>query len=878
MAFTKYASLENAQVLGIKGSNSQIRTASLDKFADFEDFRTEDGYLYARIRAISSRVNKNHDGWPSVELAGGDDIFNKIAGIKTANFVVEADSNAEYGYSTFLGKPIFVDHHNSDPSKARGVIVDSKLHIEDHRTASELDPYYASAPDNHKPPTWVELLLEVDAKSFPKLAKAIIEGSKDPSKGIDGFSMGCDVERSKCSHCDNEARTPDDYCEHVRLKGAEFPYTDPHTGKTSSKKSYEDCYGIKFFEISAVFDPADETALLREVRAHTAAGNPEDMGHQHNPLYDQSGQIECPTCGGVGQFQDQTCPGCYGTGQMDTNQRGVIPNPGGEGYVTPSRLGPADMNLDALENPQAEGYGPRRQGNFQKGSPDAGDDSYFGGKPGSAKKAYDSMIKEYGKEKGEEVYYATRNKKKSTKTAEAPPPQVDELKMPEPVDTLREESICPVCGSDMDEETCEVCGYTRPPEGFDNPDLTKANPDLQDEQDENQAEPHEEEFDGSKPPEGDSTSNNPSFAHVTNDMSWKVSTTHESFTNPATETPVVPNAGPQTDEPKGSVVKQDHTKPVTSQVRTAEDFLAATGTRRTMPEKTADAASGAPEVATPDKNVDTDAVGGILDATNEEASKADAQIDVEGVGTTGTSDVAADSTETVDQGDEHSKNIEEIPTKTFDNGSGVEKQRDPVGSDVYPAEGGVTSSWQVTALDSEPYPAEDGGLAGGSANPGTQPADPVGVADERVNVLDSTTSPENNSGETKTWSGTDGNGVYRQQEPVTNETLEGEDIVNLSPSTSSHIFAAFKVAEQEVDLGLISKDEKFERAAELEKLSPEELQAESRVVSRVKTAGLSKGAPKTAKRMPSLGRNASVEKESSEESTDQSADDARLFL
>src|SRR5690242_1759395 len=102
MAFTKYASLENAQILGPKGSDSKLKTASLDKFSDFEDFRTEDGFLYARIRAISSRVNKNHDGWPSVELAGGDDIFNRIAGVKTANFVIEADSGAQYGYSTFL--------------------------------------------------------------------------------------------------------------------------------------------------------------------------------------------------------------------------------------------------------------------------------------------------------------------------------------------------------------------------------------------------------------------------------------------------------------------------------------------------------------------------------------------------------------------------------------------------------------------------------------------------------------------------------------------------------------------------------------------------------------------------------------------------------
>lgn len=839
MAFTKFASLENAEVLGIKGSSSPIRTASLDKFADFEDYRTEDGFLYARIRAISSRVNKNHDGWPSVELAGGDEAFDRISKTAhTSSFTVEAESNAKYGYSTFLGKPIFIDHHNSDPTRARGVIVDSKLHIEDHKTASEHDPYYASAPENHTPPTWVELLLEIDAKSFPKLARAIIEGSKDPTKGIDGFSMGCDVEKSVCNICKNAATTPDDYCEHVQLKGAEFPYTDPLTGRTSSKKSYEDCYGIKFFEISAVFDPADETALLREVRSHTAA-NPEDEMAKADAMREiqerafrtdengapyPSGDIACTHC------QGQGCEACYGTGQANAYS---VENPGTDGYMTPQRIdnlpfgaaNPASPNIEPMEVPQ--NY-PRRQG--------------------------------------------------STHVAEAPEPQVDLLKVPEPVDTLREESVCPVCGSDMDEETCDVCGYTRPPDGFDNPDLTKA----QQNQETSDEPPSGDETFGSEVPEGDSTSNNPSFAHVNNDMPWSVTTPHEAYTNPDKETPVVPNAGPSTDEPKKAVVQQDHTKPVTSsQVRTAKDFLAAAGAqRRQMPEKTADAASGAPADAKPDKNVDADGVGGVLEATNEEASKADAQIDVEGQGGTGVESVSADSTESVDQGDEHSKNIESIPTKTFGDGSSaVERQADPVGGGAFPSEGGVTSNWQVEAYDSEPYPSEDGGLSGGGAEQGVQPVDPVGNPDERVDVLDTVTSPDNNSGPTKTWSGTDGNKVQRQQDPVTTETLEGNDIVNLNPKGSSHILTAMKLADKEVDLGLIEGEAKYDRVAELEELSPEALQAEARVVDRVKTAGLSKGSTKTATRMPSMGRNSNVDtKESSEPAETEAFHDSLLFL
>jgi hypothetical protein len=79
MALTKYASLESAEVLELKSSPERSKTASLRTLSDFHDYRTEDGYLYARIRAISSRVNKNHDGWPTVELAGGPEDWEKIS-------------------------------------------------------------------------------------------------------------------------------------------------------------------------------------------------------------------------------------------------------------------------------------------------------------------------------------------------------------------------------------------------------------------------------------------------------------------------------------------------------------------------------------------------------------------------------------------------------------------------------------------------------------------------------------------------------------------------------------------------------------------------------------------------------------------------------
>jgi hypothetical protein len=216
---TKFA---KAEILDVRTSKARHKNASLGKFAAIGDgdtnYRVEDGYIYTKVRAISSRVNKNNDGWPAEELAKA--------------------------FKTFVGKPIFVDHNNSDPERARGVVVDARLHVEDDlQKASALDPYYATAPDNHKPPTWVELLLETDARQFPKLAKAIISGD------IDSVSMGANVDRTQCNICSNWATSVQEYCDHIKSKGASFDFFESSMGRKTSRKSYEDCYDIHFFEI-----------------------------------------------------------------------------------------------------------------------------------------------------------------------------------------------------------------------------------------------------------------------------------------------------------------------------------------------------------------------------------------------------------------------------------------------------------------------------------------------------------------------------------------------------------------------------------------------------------------------------------------------------
>lgn len=816
MSFTKLAYFDVTNVLDVKGSAGQARSASLSKLGDFESYRTEDGYLYARCRAISSRVNRNHDGWPSVELAGSPDIFDRhitsaALSRHVGGFTIEASKDEEYGFSTFLGKPIYIDHNNHDPQRARGVVVDAKLHVEDLRTASALDPYYASAPDNHTPPTWVELLLEVDAKSFPKFAAALIEGSRDPGKGIDGFSMGCDVERTQCNICQKFASSPDEYCQHVKLKGATFDYHDPKTRKKTSKKAYEDCYGIKFFEISGVFDPADETALLKELKTSTSL----DRGYPQNSelldAMDYDGP-PCPHCRGAGSAHGGPCPGCDGTGVLHGSDGAAL-------------MHPDEMPHDpAVENVMSNG---------ESWNPTRNYGAYTTASSGSNAQVRFSQ--------------------------EAPLPQADLTTVPSAVDTLRDERLCPICGSTLDDVVCGVCGYTEPPDGMGNPDLSQAQDQIS-----------QEQPPGPIPPDPLAPKNPQPLAHVTSDMEWNV-TLHPKVAgriNPS-ERPILTNPAGATNEPKETILS-DETKPVTSNVRAADMIASAGATRRTPMEHTAEAASGAPSVAKPDVNVSVTDIGGVADASNEAASKADAQVDVTAIGGTGVEGVSAEKEGVnVEQGSETSKNIEAIPTKTFGDGSSaVEHQHDPVTSEPFPAsEDGVKRSHDDAA-----FPAEDGGLGGGSAQQGTQPSDPVGKAQDRVDVLDSTTSPANNSGPTKTWSGTDGNGVTKQQDPVTNETIEGTDGVK-----AARVYAAFKLADREIELGLLNPQLKYERVAELESETLEQIRASLSFADRVKKAGLVKQ-QRTATRMPSFSRPSLASREASTETeVDPSIEDSALF-
>lgn len=193
---------------------------SLEKVAHRHTFAYEprEGFLYVRSRAISSRTNDNFDTFPADEL--------------------------KKSWATFVGKPVFVNHHNEDHKRMRGVIIDAALHED-------------TGPDGTED-TWVEVLMEVDAVKFPLLAEAVVR------RDIERTSMGCDVIESECSVCANVARTPSQYCAHVaRMKGQRVRRKNEKTGEMEDVLVHEICRGLSFFENSLlVEDPADPTAFV----------------------------------------------------------------------------------------------------------------------------------------------------------------------------------------------------------------------------------------------------------------------------------------------------------------------------------------------------------------------------------------------------------------------------------------------------------------------------------------------------------------------------------------------------------------------------------------------------------------------------------------
>jgi hypothetical protein len=185
-------------------------------------------FVYVAVRALTAdKPNSNGDCFPHDELIRIDPILHRPV------------------YASFIGKGVYINHrHTDDPTQAKGIVLDAR---------------YVTANENDK---YVELLLAIDKKRDPVFASNVERGI------INKFSMGASVQFTKCSVCGNEARRKEDFCDHI----AKFKMRECVAPDGTKKLAFEKCYGVTYNEISAVSDPADETAQILAKIASTKQG------------------------------------------------------------------------------------------------------------------------------------------------------------------------------------------------------------------------------------------------------------------------------------------------------------------------------------------------------------------------------------------------------------------------------------------------------------------------------------------------------------------------------------------------------------------------------------------------------------------------------
>lgn len=164
----------------------------------------------------------------------------------------EVNSNGDYfpkdellkSYATFVGVPFYTNHENQDITKAKGKLIHAEWNDKDNSA------YVVGF---------------VDREAYPGICRGIEQDY------MTGVSMGCSVEYSTCSICNNRAANVDEYCTHIKFKkGRKFSGSakDVITGETKKFDNaavFERNYGIRFIELSGVGDPACRSCRIEGV-------------------------------------------------------------------------------------------------------------------------------------------------------------------------------------------------------------------------------------------------------------------------------------------------------------------------------------------------------------------------------------------------------------------------------------------------------------------------------------------------------------------------------------------------------------------------------------------------------------------------------------
>jgi len=180
-------------------------------------------FVYFRSRAISSfekyGCNGNADAFPWEELKKSCD--------------------------TFIGKGFYIEHNESDPSLAVGIVLDSVAYPEEQ---------------------YIECLCCVSKNDFPDISSQI-EGH-----GIKSVSMSCIAGEAECSVCNNTATNEYELCKHMRRwADLEHNVMNPYFCKGSlgidGKAIHELNRNLMFTGLSGVKVPADGDAHIFEIFA-----------------------------------------------------------------------------------------------------------------------------------------------------------------------------------------------------------------------------------------------------------------------------------------------------------------------------------------------------------------------------------------------------------------------------------------------------------------------------------------------------------------------------------------------------------------------------------------------------------------------------------
>ncbi len=257
MSFKKTA---NVEILGVSHKGSWKKTSS-NKFASFymegglsidiesaldvvsdayAISKDPNDYLLVPTRANSAnRYNDNLDGWTTEELLE----FDPNIGCRR--------------YSTYTFKPHYVNHNATNPKLSRGVIIDSHFNNINNASDELKELMFSCTGREVNKDEFIETLIAVDMTKDIPLAEAYKNGS------INLFSMGCDVEATKCSipECGNVAVNTWQFCDHVKKKHSRAP-VKCEDGK--NRIALEWCLGTIFAEESVVDGPADKDASIQE--------------------------------------------------------------------------------------------------------------------------------------------------------------------------------------------------------------------------------------------------------------------------------------------------------------------------------------------------------------------------------------------------------------------------------------------------------------------------------------------------------------------------------------------------------------------------------------------------------------------------------------